>query len=697
MTTLHIDFETRSAVDLKKTGVHVYAEDPTTDVWCAAYAVDEGEVRLWAPPGNEPGRVICPGAIQRAVRDGWTIVAHNANFEIAIWTHILGPRYGWPIPKLEQWRCTMAMALAMSLPGSLDQASQALGVPVQKDMAGHALMMRMARPRKILPDGRCEWWTEPERLHALYEYCRTDVEVERQLEKRLVALRPSEQQLWWLDQEINARGVMVDDELCLAAKKIVADAAQRLNEEMRHVTDGRVTRCSNVGELSAFLRLRGVETESLAKDQLSILLARDDLPDDVRRALELRQEAAKASVAKIDALLNGKSADGRARGLLQYHAASTGRWGGRRFQPQNIRRPLLDDVDDAIEDVRRGCFATIAMLYDRPLDVVADCLRGMIRAAPGCKLVAADFANIEGRVLAWLAGETWKLDAYRAYDAGSGPDLYKVAYGRSFGISPEKVGKSERQVGKVMELALGYQGGPGAFQTMARGYGVDIGESYEQLAALPEFEQAEDGWNSRGKTTGMKRERWIAAEIVKLLWRDAHPMIQRFWWDLEAGALDAIRSPGEVVRVGPVAFRKAGSFLWLRLPSGRALCYPYPSIKPKEMPWNDDRGRPVKKDSFAYRGVDSVTRKWGEHFAYGGLLAENVTQAVARDVMAEAMVRLEAAGYPVVLTVHDEIVSEVPESFGSVAEFERLMVAPAPWMEGLPIAAEGWEGARYRK
>lgn len=620
MTLGHIDFETRSGVDLKKTGVYRYAEDPSTDVWCAAYVIGDGEVKLWKR--GEP----CPIEIIEHVMAGGAWQAHNANFEITLWREVLAKRYGWPEPRLEDWSCTMAMALAMSLPASLDGAAAALGLESGKDMHGYDLMIRMAKPRKRNADGTFTWWDEPDRLERLYAYNIQDVVVEREIGKRLLALRPFEQRLWWLDQRVNERGCYVDERLCLAAKKIVAAAAERLNARMVAATDYAVRGTTNVGELSAFLRANGIETESLAKDQLDVLLARDDLPAPVRTAVEIRREAAKASVAKIDALLAGMSADKRSKGMLQYHAASTGRWGGRRFQPQNIKRPNLEDVDVAIDDVLTGRIDLIEMLYGNPLSVVGDCLRGMIRAAPGNTLFAADYANIEGRVLAWLAGEQWKLDAFRAFDAGSGPDLYKLMAGMILGILPAAVSKDQRQAyGKVPELALGYMGGPGAFQAMARGYGVDIAAAIGTLREVSPraVAKATAAWSVRGKRSGMAETAWVAAETIKILWRERHPQITRFWWDLEAAALDALDSPGSVVRCGPVSFRKVGSFMFMRLPSGRALCYPYPKAVMKEMPWDGEDEKPALKRTFAYKSVDSYTRKWADCYAYGGLWAEN--------------------------------------------------------------------------
>jgi DNA polymerase len=664
MTTLHIDFETRSVVNLRKTGVYVYAAHPTTDVWCAAWAIDDGPVGLWIPNG------LLDIPIGTAVREGWTFVAHNANFERSIWAGILAPRYGWPQPTLEQWRCTMAQAYAMGLPGSLENAAAAVGLEHCKDMGGRDLMLRMARPRRArkgeLPNG-IYWFDDENRKQRLYEYCRQDVEVERALDKRLLALRPAEQRLWHLDQVINDRGIFVDVDLCNSALKVVETAAAWLNAEMRELTDGQVSATTNVGELSRWLAGEGFPMVSVDKEAIDDMLVQSGLPVRVRRVLEIRREAAKASVAKIKALLTGRSDDGYARGLLQYHAASPGRWAGRRFQPQNIVRPTLEDVDAAISVVATGSADAVRLVYGEPLAVVGDCLRGLVRAFPGRKLFAADFSNIEGRLIAWLAGEEWKLQAFRDFDVGQGHDIYKLAYARSFNVQPETVDKPQRQVGKVMELALGYQGGVGAFQKMAGNYGLEVSDD--------------------------------RADELKMAWREAHPNVVQYWYDLEHAAKSAIMNRGKITSAGRISFRVAGSFMFMRLPSGRCICYPYPKIKDKMTPWGEMRPQ------VCYMGVDSYTRKWTECFAHGGLLFNNAVQGTARDIEAEAMVRLADAGYEtwdpmghgIVLTVHDEIVCEVPKDFGSVEEFESIITALPAWAEGLPVAASAWTGERYQK
>lgn len=675
---LHIDFETRGQVDLRRSGAHVYAEDPDTDVWCACYAIDEGPIATWLPKDPPPEDLVAH------VQRGGQLWAHNSVFERLIWKHILTPRYGWPLPKLEQWNCTLARAYAMALPGSLENAAASVGLTETKDAAGYKMMMRMAKPRRTI-NNRPVWWDEPKRIQRLVTYCRQDVVVERELHRRLNYLREQEHRIWLLDQRINDRGLRVDYDLCLIARELVIQAMNKLNTEIRLISDGHILTVNSVTQIINYCKFRGVKSqdrngkdqvlESIRADAIEELLCRDDLPGKVRRVLEIRREASKVSVQKISALIKSRSKDGYVRGLLAYHAASTGRWAGRRFQPQNIKRPVNHDQDTLISIVRNRSISAIELLTNSTLETISDILRGLIVATPGKRLYVADYANIEGRALAWLADETWKVDAFKAYDAGVGPDLYKLAYARAFMVPLEQIDPEQRQLGKVMELALGYQGGVGAFQSMAYNYGVKVSDE--------------------------------RANALKKAWRDAHPNIVQFWYDIEAAALNAVRQPGRIWSCDRLRFRMVGPFLYMQLPSGRALSYPYAKIMNLPTPWKDHTGKLVRKDMLTYKTVINPsnsrrvapdrdnTPQWSRISAYGGLLTENAVQAIARDVMAEAMLRLELAGFPVILTVHDEIVAETRGK--AVSEFQTIMEQVPDWASGFPIVAKAWAGDRYKK
>ena len=660
MPTIHLDLETRSTVDLKKVGIFVYASDPTTEVWCACYAVDDGPVQTWTP--GEP----CPEVVAQAILEDWVFMAHNAQFEATLWAGVLAPRYGWPPPGHRQWRCTMAMALAMALPGHLEGAAAAAGLDNAKDAAGSRLMMQMCKPRSVTDPSKgldlgqpaITWWDTPDRVDRLIEYCRQDVELERELSKRIRPLSQKEQALWQLDQAINRRGVTVDVELALAAQPIIDTAMARLNVEMKRITDGEVQACSNTGQLSAWLRSKGYsDVASVDKAALGdFYIYQEHRGGPVARAIQLRQEAGMSSTAKLRAMVAVAGEDGRARGLFRFHKATTGRWAGALIQVQNMPRGKMTprSLAGAMELIAAGDIDGLDMIYGPPLQVISSCLRGFIRAAPGHELITADFSAIEARAVAWLAGEEWVLDVFR----GDGK-IYEHAAAGIYNVPKAQVTKDQRFIGKISVLALGYQGGVGAFQAMARAYGLDLPDD--------------------------------RADEIKLAWRKANPNIVQFWYAVERAAVAAVRSPGEVFRTGKVMFKQSGSFLFARLPSSRLICYPYPSVEKEMMTWGQE------KDCLYFRGEDAITHAWTQLKTYGGRLVENIVQAVARDLLAEAMLRLEDAGYPVVMHIHDEVVCEVPEGTGDLKKFEGVMASVPGWAAGLPMAVEGWIGSRYRK
>jgi DNA polymerase len=666
VSVLSIDFETRSTVDLKKSGVYVYAQHPDTDIWCMAWAFDDEEPVIWTPADGESRFSLEAGLdirIIEHIRDGGEIRAWNAQFERVIWNNIMVPRYGAPAVKLEQWVCSAAEAAAMALPRYLGGAAHVLGVEQQKDEKGYALMLRMARPRKVNADGTATWWDVPERKEILFNYCKQDVRTERSLVKALRRLPPREREVYLLDQRINDRGIKIDLDLVRAAQIIVDVGITRANSRLDDLTGGEVTAVTNHKRLTDWLNEQDVETASVSKAAIAALLERDDLSDNVTEVLKLRVEAGRSSIAKLTSLIYATCIDGAARGLLLYHGAGTGRWTGKLIQPQNFPRGEVSEIESFITWVMDGNYEALDLIAP-PIVIVLSMLRSMMTARPGHELMAGDYAAIEARVLNWLAGQD---DVVKMF--ADGVDVYKHNATKIYGIPLEEVQKfPHRQAGKFQELGCGYQ--------MGAAKAVSAAKTVYQIELAKE----------------------LAKEIVDG-YRNDHPFVVRFWRDAEDACVNATCNPGAVFSFGVNGNLKAtvrGAYLYIVLPSRRALMYAGPHMAEREMPWSTEE-KPAFKATLHFKGVDPFTRQWGVMSLYGGLIVENIVQAVSRDLMAEAMFRLEDAGYLPVLSVHDEVVCEIPEGFGSVQEFESLMSELPTWATGCPVAAEGWRGFRYRK
>jgi hypothetical protein len=474
MTAVHIDFETRSVIDLKKRGLDVYANHASTDLLSLAVAFNDEPAELVMARSTEHGGLALTKPLNRVldhVRDGGIVYAHNAQFEFTIWNTVCVPRYGWPALKLEQMRCTMAMALAMSLPGKLEELVEALRLDVKKDMTGHRVMQQISRPRKkpaedcphcrgdgaFLGDA-CDcvvWWEDAAKYQTVFDYNVQDVEAERAAHQHLRELSDFEQRVWIVDQKINRRGMAFDAPAARAALEVVAEEKQRLDARMKKLTGGHVSTCTNAKALAAWVNDQGVATDGVAKADVNMLLEDDDLPADVRAALLLRQEAGRSSVAKLEKGLDMLGPGERLRYSKQYHSATTGRWGGRGVQPDNFPRPpkalgkpaLQDEILRALRAGRRADY--LDLIYGAPMEVLSACLRAFIKAGEGKTLIAPDYSNVEGRKIAWLAGEEWKLQAFRDADAGTGPGIYELTYARSFNVDVATVTPDQRQVGKV--------------------------------------------------------------------------------------------------------------------------------------------------------------------------------------------------------------------------------------------------------
>lgn len=632
-----VDFETRSATDLRKTGVYKYAECPTTDIWCMAYAFDDEEPRVWVPGDEMDVR------LEDHIVEGGALRAWNANFERVIWNKIMVPRYKWPRTRITQWYCTMAQARAMGLPGALGQAAAVLEVDEQKDKEGQALMMRMARPRRTNPDGTHVWWDVPDKKQKLIDYCVQDVHTEVSVAEALISLSSEERNIFLLDQRINDRGMCLDVPLLHIVRDLADTSQAEINEEIKRLTNGAVTGATRGADLITWLAKYGVVTKSVDKQHVAKMLEDDRLHPVIKRVLELRQAGAKSSTAKLDSMGYAVCEDGRMRGLLQYHGAATGRWSGRLVQPQNFPRPSLGNEE--IEEVI-GKLLTLQDTAEHGHGTVlaSDLLRSLLVASPGHRLMFADYSAIEARVLAWIAGEDKLVKTFT-----DGGDVYKEMASSIYNISVDKVNKDQRQVGKMAILGCGYGMGGKRFA--------------EQCAVM-----------------GIEVDKQEAYRIVSV-YRETNAAISGYWRDVEAQFLELARK----------AIKNGDKFLRLPLKSGRNLTYHNPRIIEEETPWGGKR-EVVEIDT-----LNSFTRQWTSQRVWGGLLTENVVQATARDIMAGAMARLELSGYPVVCSVHDEVICEVPDGEGSLEEMVKIMTDAPGWAAGCPIDAEGEEGVRYKK
>jgi DNA polymerase len=681
MPTLYIDVETYSEVPISA-GTHAYAEG--AEIIVAAWAVDDGPVEVCAVNGDIRNTPVYPLLMDEAL----TICAHNSHFDRTVLRH--AAKLDIPV---DRWTDTMVTALAHGLPGALAKLCEILHVPVDqaKDRDGKRLIQLFCVPRpKNMALRRATPETHPEEWQRFLDYARLDIEAMRAIDKKLPKwnLTETERRLWCLDQNINDRGVLIDLALVDAALVAVNTRQKELAEETFEITDGALTAATQRDLLIEFIAKEyGITLGDVKGSTVEKMLQDDTLPPDLRQLLTVRAQAATTSTAKYKALKLGVNWDARLRGTLQFCGASrTGRWAGRVFQPQNLPRPTLKnaEINAGIEDLKAG----------RPVaDVMAlasSALRGTIIAPKGKKLVVADLSNIEGRVLAWLAGEDWKLHAFAEFDEGTGHDLYKLAYARSFGVKPEAVTKEQRQIGKVQELALGYEGGVGAFVTFAGAYGIDLDAMAGKAAAALNnrlLGQAKDAYLRAVKdgrpTFGLADKTWIVCDAIKRAWREAHPATARLWGDLQSAMIAAIQNEGEYADVnGLISFTRRGHWTLMKLPSCRVLCYPAARAD----------------DGLSYAGTSQFTRKWERIGTYSGKLAENATQAVARDVLGHGMLAAEAAGYRIVLSVHDELIAEVPDTDAYSADtLARIMSTPPRWAPGLPLAAAGFETDRYKK
>ena len=731
ISLLYFDTETYSDVDLKKTGAYRYAEDPSTEIIICTYAVDDGPVEVWDCTSEPVMPISLRVALRNVMRGRMKIVGHNfLMFDRLIMKHC----WGFDIP-VSNTIDTMIWAFRHALPGSLDALCEVLGVSADnaKDKRGKALIQRFSKPTpKNYKIRRYTAETHPDEWALFIKYAVSDITAMREVFHKLPRWGNSEfeDRVLELDQLINDRGFKVDVALAEAAIEAVEKHKAQLQEEAQRKYGGSLTGkdfLPILRELAPAHRIHNAQ-----KSTLNDLLADDDLPDDARTIIEMRLGAASTASTKYNPLLLGRSSDDRRRGCLQYGGAKrTLRWAGKGFQPQNLARGYYHD-----DELDKGISALLKGRAHRRFDVAkltASTVRSCIIPEAGHKFVVADYSNVEGRGLAWLAGEETALDTFRA-----GLDIYCVTAGKMFGMDPDDIKKNFkeiRQIGKACELGLGYEGGVGAFVTFAKNLGLDLIEMAKTMdgtfpdhiwaATARGYEWARIQEAKRPQHPGEKDDRpsyildkkvWRTCDAIKRMWRESHPETVAFWRDLKDGILAAVRNPGREFWAG-AHLRKNGErairiwrtvetdssgrkvpgwWLCMELPSGRVLSYPGIGVSVTKE--TDEDGRVNTNVRIKYQGENQLTRQWTTLYTHGGKACENIVQALCRDLLAYAMINVEGGGYCIVLSVHDELVCETPDTTEyTVAELEKLMCALPEWAEGFPLVAEGAEMKRYAK
>lgn len=709
-----VDFETRSACSLRNSGVWRYSLHPSTQVLCLAFRLpywEDGRTGLWHPAFPHLGikEIEKTGDVQELIdwiEEGGIVEAHSVWFEFCIWRNQLVPKFSFPPVQDAQWRCSAAKAASHSLPRALDDALRALaaavaarllgepddgthlGKPMMKDKDGVLVMRKVSKPRapRKAEIELCErhgikprryYWHESKALYKrLWNYCRNDVLAEEALSEQIPDLSDAEEDVFLMDRMINLRGFQLDTDAVRTALDLIAGEEKILNGELAKLTGGKVKKATQRAQMIKWLASEGVYlpntkaetiTEALADDAEHVEMwqvSATSMTEDAKRGLQLMKELGRSSTAKYVKMQQWMDPSGRVRGGLLYHGASTGRWSGQGVQPHNFVRGSVKDVEGLWGVLKSRDRSAIANFPIDPvkapgktigsvMDALANALRGAIVAGVGHQLFVADYASIEARVLLWVAGDQAGLDIFR-----SGRDIYCEMATEIYGRPITKADGNERQVGKAAILGLGYQMGWSKFQATAAKAGSELDDAF--------------------------------AQRVVDAYRTKFYKVKQLWSDQEEAATRAVHTPGKQFWAGKIRWKVEGRFLYCILPSGRRLAYPDPEIRKRQTPWGEERW------ALTYKGINQLSHKWERQTSYGGMLVENIVQAVSRDLMACAMQRIERTGiYHVVLTVHDEIIAESAQ--GDIKQFEALMAECPDWAKDCPVAVEGWAGPRYKK
>jgi DNA polymerase bacteriophage-type len=652
--TLNIDIETFSSVDIQKSGLYKYVQSPDFEILLFAYSINSGPTQI---VDLAQGEQIPPDIITALGDPNVTKHAYNAAFE---W-YCLSKFFYTPI---DQWRCTMIHGLYCGYTAGLAATAIALGLQQEKQKmtVGSSLIKLFCTP--TIPNKKNGGRTrtlphhEPEKWKLFKEYCKQDVEVEKEIERRLsnFPVPKREQKLWELDQLINAFGVKIDEQMVDSALYVDEVITNQLMGEAVSITG--LDNPNSAQQVMGWLEKQGVKVDNLQKETVSKTIK--ETTGNVKRVLEIRQELAKTSVKKYQAMKEAVCEDGRVRGLLQFYGANrTGRWAGRLVQVQNLPRNYIETLAHARGLVKEKKIDALKLVYGNVSDTLSQLIRTAFVPSEGNVFVICDFSAIEARVVAWLAGEQWRLDVFNTHGK-----IYEASASQMFGVPLERIVKGNpeyelRQKGKVAELALGYQGGPGALISMGA---LDQGLTEEELP-----------------------------DIVRR-WRASNKRIVDLWYSLENAALSVMRTGQPAGVKGLILARESDiinglDFLTITLPSGRKLFYAKPFLADNEF----------GKEALYYYGLNQTTKKWERISTYGGKLTENVVQAISRDCLAESLYRLHQAGYQTVMHIHDEVVLDVPREKADLDKIEAIMGAPIDWAPGLPLKADGFISEFYKK
>jgi DNA polymerase len=633
-----IDFETRSTIDLADQGLDIYANDPTTEVLCIAFGTTPDNVKVYESYFNKG-----PHSLLEHVKNGGKIQAWNAMFEYAIWNCVCVPKYGWPPLKLEQVIDSMAIAAANNIPQSLDDAGTFMDSEHKKDTRGRYLIQKLCKPHKGVFN------EDPDLMSEMFAYCQQDVRTEMAIVANLRPLTDSEMDIWTLTQRINLRGVPVAPKELQNAVKAVNDAQAAIDDDCIALTGFKP---SERAKLLEWVNTFGANMDNMTEKTVSAKLVDTNISANVRQALLLRQEGSQTSVAKYAKMLEIQR-EGKIRNTLVYHGASTGRWASRGgLNLQNIARPSLED--DEIERAIPRIFVDAK----GNMSELSSLVRSAIKAPDGKTFVDVDFSSIENRVGVWLAGQSDKVDMFRQgldeYKTFASTSLYKVPY--------EEVTKEQRQVSKSAVLGAMFGQGAKGLVKYAEGMGVVLSEG--------EAKNAVDNY------------------------RTSYAKVKNLWAACEKAAIDAVENPGNPFAAGSkVVLKSDGRALWMRLPSGRLICWQRPQLELLTTPWGSS------KRGVTVHSQNTYTRQWTRNALIGSSIFQSAVQGTARDFLASAMMNLDINGYEVVNSIHDEVLLLVEEQNGESAleDVIKIMTTPPSWAPDFPLAAEGWVGKRYRK